>query len=490
MSPFKNKAIYTTVLSLGLLLTSSSSKAAQDIVVTNNYFGFKAGMHVNAFDHPIDRYIDSKTGKACTGVQENCIPVYSFYALTDPFRRDASTKQRYWATTPENKSVAFWGSAGDKYSSCNTINGPATGPSGDISLFSYSLQLTGIATEPQSSNQWSPHLPQSAGCPTKAQEKNGGSFVVYNSSAIDGGFGLFTLAGNALGNFFWHPTTPEQANGVNAHVMGTYLTLLGDSDFADTQTYHPFSGKTTDPSRLIFALRTVQSVMKAKIAGDPSTIAQVHQLVQVNFLNPDCVKNVLPSNPKAVCVVQYLWTTYINRREYAFRNNEYVAVPVETKDFALFAKIWFDPGQGGMAIISGPLKDKTFGTMLTYLGNSYDLWTSWGHASVFERAVDRSQPAFADEKFQVNMSWQQFTTALRILAAKLYNQNNNSALSPDQIPGAFIQSLFGTQWDNPAIWVVSHAAAAQENYNKRPNDETVYIGGNVKSFEMLATPFQ
>lgn len=125
--------------------------------------------------------------------------------------------------------------------------------------------------------------------------------------------------------------------------------------------------------------------------------------------------------------------------------------------------IWFDPAQGGIPIIDGPLFNN--GVSTNDEGTGVSLFTSQGAAS--------QHAAFQNRVFDATVSFEQLCNALRVIAGRKLNVNWA------QVTDAQMAQVWGSAWNQREEWVFVSGIIGQEVYN--PTEQRVQIDGSFKS---------
>jgi hypothetical protein len=308
---------------------------------------------------------------------------------------------------------------------------------------------------------------------------------------------MFTMSGKDSNEAFWRGYTAlgQDGKGNNAFISGTFFAFLQNPD--KKNGIKVFSGNSADPKLRRVRIDVKESVYISQTAGDKTKIAQVMQYLDVVLWNTDCLTQRATS-PTLMCQFEIQLMPYINRREYAkdAQGNYTDPIPTETLSFYQNAAVFFDPIQGGNSVINGPLKDKGQTTNIVWNNKSYPVWTSRATKTQFKTATVPTQtgpdglvlPEFENLPFIQEISWEQWETYLRILAAMSYQKMTGVYLEPSQVSDVYMDSKFGVNWRDPNVWIVGRIAAAQEAYNPNQETEAIYVGGNFKRVNVQAMP--
>ncbi len=207
----------------------------------------------------------------------------------------------------------------------------------------------------------------------------------------------------------------QNATGANAYIHAAYTSFNTPWRSNVPNRMRPWSGPSTNPDLIRFALIIEESVTKA-VLEDPSR-QQLQQVLWMNVINESC--DIASSS--SFCQIQLNFKTYIRG----------VGAYTTFDEGSAFN----DGGQGGLIAVVGPIAANGQSTSVS--GSS--AWTSWGSQT--------QVTAFADKKFQVEMSWNQFQQLLRNVTS------GNPA------------SVFGANWQDRNSWILLDAGYGQENYN-------------------------
>lgn len=219
------------------------------------------------------------------------------------------------------------------------------------------------------------------------------------------------------------------------YITGTYTTLM--SDWNSSHKLKPWlQGVDEMISLTRVAIITHQSVPLLNIPNN--TKQQLQQGIRTVFINEDCNINTSPS----YCQLEFNIKTLLAGK------NE--TTPASSANY--FA----DPGQAGLIAVLGPINSEGNGTNL----EGYTSWISWGQPT--------QNQTFMDQKFQIEMTWENFTNTLKTIT-----KNN-------PVP------YFGNNWNKRSSWVLLDIGYGQENYNENPNTETSTIEGFFDNIEVIA----
>jgi hypothetical protein len=195
-------------------------------------------------------------------------------------------------------------------------------------------------------------------------------------------------------------------------------------------------------------VRSVQSIGDLRVETVSSATQQAKQQMVATFFNPTCRK-LLPGQP---CQVQYLFNTAIARR----------AVTDWSKvSWFQHGSVWFDPVQGGIPIVDGPIAAP--GGLTTDGDAGLALFGSQGSAT--------QHAAFNGRTFDVTISFDQLGNALRLITAKA----NKITLA--DVTDAQVDAMWGTSRSDRNAWVLLSADVGQEVYNPDALTKVQVAGG-------------
>lgn len=285
------------------------------------------------------------------------------------------------------------------------------------------------------------------GCDTQAQDRDGASAVFVNADDKAGAVGMLTTSGrqeDGKAPFFGpYDAAGQNGAGANAYITGTFINFRQAWGAADP--LQPWTG--TASARV----RSVQSMGAVQLETVAGKAVQVKQQMMATFLNRSCMKETT-GQP---CQIQYLFNTAIARSGVSdwsqvawFRNGD----------------VWFDPAQGGIPIVDGPIFGS--GTITSDSKSKLPLFVSQGTAT--------QHAAFADRTFDVTIGFEQLANVLRIVAGRKLN------IAWSSVTDQQLASIWGSGWNRREDWLLLSGHVGQEVYN--PNsDQRVQIGGGFKS---------
>ncbi|MEZ0205472.1 hypothetical protein [Ideonella sp.] len=306
--------------------------------------------------------------------------------------------------------------------------------------------LTGVPADAVGAElRWVPSANTSA-CDAASRAKRGASSAFLNASDANGAMALLTSSGiqsDGQASFFGpYSSSGQNGKGDNAYITGTFVNFRHAAWLADP--LQPWLNGTKA------RLRSEQGLTTASVEGGRA-MAQVKQQMMATFYNHKCRQDEA-TNP---CQIQYLMDTAIMRTGVSNWSGE---------SWFVNAKVWGDPVQGGIPIVSGPIYGNGVTTSDSERGLA--LWTSQGEAS--------QHATFAAKTFDVTISLDQLVNVLRITTGRAVNK------APSAVSDAEIASLWGSAWNDPGAWALLSTDVAQEVYNPDSNFRAE-IGGGFKS---------
>jgi hypothetical protein len=297
-------------------------------------------------------------------------------------------------------------------------------------------------------------LADPADCPGPPRPP-GPAFIAAGSGG--GALQLFTMVQPATPNgagAFWgaYPATGQDSSGANASIEGSFINWV--FDWRAGAAIHPWADN--DRAREV-SIATTQSVAVAR--AEPSTVSvnQVKQQVAVSFFNQAC--HAAAANPH-LCQLRIMFDIDLVREP---------GLDWASQPWAGYARLMFDPAQGGLPVIEGPLN--AAGLPTTTPGDqAVALWRSQGQPT--------QHGPFPPTRFEARISFRQLMAALRLVA-----QRATGAQGP--IDPATMRRLFAERWNSPADWAIIGVNIGQEVHGA--GDRSVsYIGGAVASLAVGA----
>lgn len=304
--------------------------------------------------------------------------------------------------------------------------------------------LTGMSATATAGMHWTPSG-AATGCADSAQTQAGTSSVFVNAAATSGGVAMLTTSGvQADGSTpFLGPygAAGQDGNGANTGILGTFVNFR--QVWSASDPVQPWTG--TAAARL----RSVQSVGSVQTNAGAGETTQAKQQMMATFLNLACV-NEVKANGKP-CQIQYLLNTSIVRSGVS---------DWSTVGWFQNGGLSFDPAQGSIPVIDGPIKAAGSQTVDQETGLS--LFTSQGLAT--------QHGTFANQAFDVTISFDQLLNVVRMVTARA------NGVSVASVTDAQLAAEWGSGWQNRSQWILLSADVGQEVYNPN-NARRVEIGG-------------
>jgi hypothetical protein len=304
-----------------------------------------------------------------------------------------------------------------------------------------------LAAADESTLRWVPSA-DTAACAADLAGHDGPSMVQVDARDAGGGIGLYTDGGtmdDASAAFLapWD-AQGQDGHGANAGILGTFVTFRQDWTAADPK--QPW--KSGADARIA----TIQTLGATAVgdASDPAQFVQVKQQVSVTFLNVACARTLLGAG--SPCQIQYLLDTAILR----------TGVPDWSQvDWFNAGGVMFDPGQGGIPVISGPIRNAAAAT--TDADSGLELFVSEGNAT--------QHAAFAGVGFDVHVPFADLLNAARVVAGR------KQSVAAADVTGAEMAAYWGASWNDPEEWILLASEVGQEVYDPY-TDKKAWIGGS------------
>ncbi len=343
-------------------------------------------------------------------------------------------------TLAPGMKVMFFGSA----TGCTGGQGPVA--PGTDAAFALPLSRTG-ATAAGTATRWSPSANMD-GCDAGIRGALGPAMVQMNADDAQGSVAMYTSATPDGGGFLRpYPTAGQNGAGANAGITGSFVAFRQAWQAADP--VQPFLATSGSGVARIVSTQSVQGQAVATNGGTPGA-NQVKQQIAVSFINTECART--GSSPQRPCQLQYLFNTAIYRTD---------VTDWSTQAWFRGGNVWFDPAQGGIPIVDGPVP--AAGVTMTSMQEGTPLFTSQGGATHHD--------AFAGENFDLRISFDQLQSVLRLVVAR------QQGISTSAVSDAQMVATWGTRWNDPAAWALLTADVGQEVYNPYA-DRSAYIGGS------------
>jgi hypothetical protein len=337
--------------------------------------------------------------------------------------------------------IMFFGQA----AGCGALDaGPVV--HGNDNTFALAGSRAGLAPAIAGTQRWVP-AGDTPAC-TSSSLQDGPSMVQIDARDSGGSIGLYTDGGaqddGAAGFLTPWSASGQNGAGANANILGSFVAFRQDWAAA-----HPIQPWLADSAARIVSTQTVGATATGD-ATRPSEYVQVKQQVSVTFLNVACAKTML--SPTTPCQVQYLVNTAVERTGIS-----------DWSQVGWFnaGDVWFDPGQGGIPVVSGPIK--TAG-MATYDASSgLELFRSQGNPT--------QHASFTDVSFDVRIPFADLQNAARIVTAR------KLGVGATEVSDAQMALQWGPAWNQPGQWVLLSSEVGQEVYNPYPTRKA-FIGGS------------
>jgi hypothetical protein len=278
--------------------------------------------------------------------------------------------------------------------------------------------------------------------------QEGPSMVQVDARDAGGAIGLYTDGGAQSGSTtaFLTPygAAGQNGAGANANILGTFVNFRQAWGAAD-----PIQPWLADGTARVVSVQSVGATATGD-ATRPSEYVQVKQQVSVTFLNVACAKTMLST--ATPCQIQYLVNTAVQRTGVG-----------DWSQVGWFnaGNVWFDPGQGGIPVVTGPIK--AAGDATTDAASGLELFRSEGNPT--------QHGAFQDVGFDVRIPFADLQNAARIVAGR------KLGIDPAAVDDAQMAAQWGAAWADPGQWVLLSSEVGQEVYNPYPA-KAAYIGGS------------
>lgn len=305
--------------------------------------------------------------------------------------------------------------------------------------------LAGVdAAAAKGTTRWTPSG-NSDGCVDSARGRDGASAVFLNP-AKSGSVALFTTSGQQDDGqeAFFGPYGADGQNGVgaNAHITGSFVNFRQAWGRADA--IRPWAGSAKA------RVRSLQSLGAASVDAATGATAQGKQQMMATFINRECASTLLPTGKP--CQIQYLFNTAIVRSGVS----DWSAV-----SWFQAGGVWFDPGQGGIPIVDGPIK--TPGVVTLDDTTKLELFRSQGSAS--------QHKSFKGRTFDVTIDFDQLMNAVRATVALSIKTDIANVRDSD------VAAMWGSAWNSRDEWVLLSSFVGQEVYNPDSLHRVQVAGG-------------
>ncbi len=352
----------------------------------------------------------------------------------------------------------------------DTKNGPVTNTGNPN--FIQAAQLTGIPLAAEGMGQrWSPSGNVSQ-CDEKVRNQVGETFVHVNEDSLKGGIGIFTSTGSRkpgehaffdvfdMGGQSGTGKGGRNGKGPNAYTEGTFVTFV--FDWQKGVAVQPWTGDSQ--SKSIFEVRTVQSVVKSpennSLSSTNSEPIQAKQQIVVSLVNRNCINSNLKDRNK--CNIKYLFNLAVYRP--GVKNWDNVS-------WFNAAGIFFDPSQGGVPIVNGPIGDR--GVITLEKASGLELYTSLGEPSQHEN--------FNNKEFRIQISFEQFKNVLKLVVSKALKKPLTKVTPED------MEVIYSNKWNDHNEWFLALTNVSQEVHNPY-SDISAQLGGAIGEIEIKTSP--
>lgn len=290
--------------------------------------------------------------------------------------------------------------------------------------------LTGLpAAHAGAALRWTPSGDTSR-CATETQGQRGASAVYLAADDAAGAVGMLTgsrVQADGSTSFFGpYSAGGQDGAGNNANITGTFVAFR--QPLSPVTPVQPWAGGT------LARVSSRQSVGTATVEGSGAEVVQVQQQMMVTFVNRQCL-----SQQAGPCQVQYLINTNMVRSG---------VTDWSTVTAARQGRVWFDPVQGSLPIVSGPALASG---RTTTDASGLALWSSQGSAS--------QHGTFSGRTFDVTISFAQLQNVLRSTTA------SHTGTPVAQVTDAQVADLWGSAWNDSGAWQLLTAHVGQEVYN-------------------------
>jgi len=168
-------------------------------IETPRLYHYRNAHEFPSLSKPISRYVNKRApSQTCVPGTADCVPVFNFYALVNPYAETPVTKERNWFFEKNSQSVSYWGSPIARYPKCGLTNAPMTSDSTIAPEHQTSYPKTGVEFINGRSHRFAPTFTPGGDCPT--EQIGGPSFTTITRHNRDGGIGIFTLNGPGFHN--------------------------------------------------------------------------------------------------------------------------------------------------------------------------------------------------------------------------------------------------------------------------------------------------
>jgi hypothetical protein len=277
-----------------------------------------------------------------------------------------------------------------------------------------------------------------------AAGKNGGPLQVFTAlqPASPGGGG------------FWgsYPSTGQDQSGANASIEGTFLNWIFNGQPGSAVRPWADGNRAREVT-----ISTTQAVAAAHAEPSSVSVNQVKQQVAVSFFNQACQS---AAANKHLCQLRIMFDIDLVRDP---------SLDWSTQPWAGYARLMFDPAQGGLPVIEGPLLSA--GQATTTAGaQGVTLWRS--------RGAQTQHGTFGSTRFEAKIGFRDLMAGVRLVAQRA--SNTQGPVDRDTMA-----RLFGPAWNSPQDWTIIGVNIGQEVHGAGDRS-TAYIGGEMDDLSIGA----
>ncbi|MBQ0959946.1 hypothetical protein KAK06_13415 [Ideonella sp. 4Y11] len=303
--------------------------------------------------------------------------------------------------------------------------------------------------------RWAPSG-QSTGCNSASKVLSGPSITYLNPTDSTGGLAMYTHAGprsdGSSGLVNAYGAEGQDGKGSNAHIIGTFSAFR--QAWNSSSAIKPWVGLKSTAQQASARVVATLGVGAADLGTDvTSQTIQAKQQISTSFINTQCMAEGYSA--KRPCQLQYLFNTAI----YRYGVSDWSSV-----GWFQEGGVWFDPMQGGVPVIDGPVKAS--GQTVVDASSGLALFSSKGDAT--------QHGSFNGKTFDLRISFTQLQNVLRVISGR------KAGVAPADVTDEQLVADWGTRWNDPSAWALLNSAIGQEIYNPESEQRAVSIGGNLK----------
>ncbi|MBQ0943102.1 hypothetical protein KAK07_07120 [Ideonella sp. 4Y16] len=377
---------------------------------------------------------------------------------TDTGLKGATGGSTYAAWNPASSNkllsaglkVTFFGKA----SGCPTTRDGPVG-AGEARDLGVAAAAAAISSSASTLWRWAPSG-QSSGCNSASKVLSGPSITYLNPTDTTGGLAMYTHAGprsdGSNGLVDAYGSDGQDGKGSNAHIIGTFSSFR--QNWSSSSAIKPWVGLKSTAQQAAARVVATLGVGAADLGADVTgQTIQAKQQIDVSFINTQCMAEGYSA--KRPCQLQYLFNTAIYR---------YGVTDWSSVGWFQEGSVWFDPAQGGVPVIDGPVKAS--GQTVVDGTSGLALFSSKGDAT--------QHGSFSGKTFDLRISFTQLQNVLRVISGR------KAGVAPADVSDDLLAADWGTRWNDPSAWALLSTAVGQEIYNPESQQRTVSIGGNLK----------